>query len=179
MEVKNPPAKGGTSFNFPVQVFVPVLRSQLDDGVSKEDLKVEWLWPKFPKLGMMDSGTGAGGGRWKGIEGEGEEMAFHTSRGFSCHQDKPLLGSWTEILLQTGNVTWPRGRAWTSSLLCPHQHWPCADVHWKQQGHSPTKTKSPSPNTSVEESTDPTPFNLGKGPDSIIRISDKNKIFFI
>lgn len=83
-EVENPPAKGGTSFKFPVQVFVPASRSQVNQGASKEDLIVECLCPNFPKLGMVDPGTGAGGGGWKGIEGEDEEMAFHSSRGCSA-----------------------------------------------------------------------------------------------
>lgn len=37
---------------------------------------------------MVDPSTGAGGGEWRGIEGENEEMAFHSSRGCSLSRTR-------------------------------------------------------------------------------------------
>lgn len=44
---------------------------------------MECLCPDFPKSGMEDPGTGAGGHERKRIEEEDEEMAFHSWRGCS------------------------------------------------------------------------------------------------
>lgn len=179
-EVENPPAKGGTSFKFPVQVFVPVSRSQLDQGASKEDLTVEWLCPNFPKLGMVDPGTGAGDDRWKGIEGEDEEMAFHRSRGCSATRtrlqepagvlDRDPAANRECHLLQRQSLNFFPPLSSLALTLCR-----CS---LKTAGLQPNQNKIPL-NTSVEESIDPTLLNLGKGSDIIIRMLDKNKIFFL
>lgn len=75
MHAENPAAKlGKLQSSFLCTSFVPVLRSQLEQGASEEDLIGDWLCPNFTKLGVVDPGSVGTGGGWKEIDGEDEEM---------------------------------------------------------------------------------------------------------
>lgn len=80
MQVKNLVAQGGTSFYISVLSFCANVEVPVRADCFWEGSDGEWLHPNFPKLRMVDSGTGVEGGGWKVTDRKVEEMSFHSLR---------------------------------------------------------------------------------------------------